>query len=98
MSVTLAYTSTTGDFSRAHQMGWDAVDSMVERAALNAVSADLADVRRLLPSGLRSRTVYLTLRSLVADGRLNKVVVARTGQPTTTVYTAASAADIRKAA
>jgi hypothetical protein len=96
MSVTLAYTSTSGP-SRAHRWGWDAVDAMVLWAVSQTPGATFDDVFRLVPDGIHLRLVSSTLRHLVEVGELEQGRTLANGRITAT-YTAATAADTRKAA
>ena len=96
MSVSLAYTSASGP-SRAHVWGWDAVDAMVVWAVSRQPGATFEDVFRLVPDGVHERVVSSTLRHLVDAGLLVRGRALENGRITVT-YTAASAADTRKAA
>lgn len=95
MPVTLAYSSDA--VSRAHRRGWGAFDAMVLWAASQQPAATFGDVIRLLPDGVHLRQVSIALRGLVAAGLLDQGRMVADGQITVT-YTAAPAADTRKAA
>ena len=98
MSVTLAYTSATGSFSRTHTRAWDAFDARILRAVEQTPGATYDDVVMLLPAGIHLRLIRLALRGLVADGLLEQGRTVADGRIVTTYTTAAAEATSREAA